>query len=369
MAKCTFCGAPMIIDCINMHCSKGKESSTAHREELKTRTLENKKHSRKKKQQPRSKGDKSTTKSVKRPDLSKPIPDTVNSKEFIKNPKFSLLGYLGYSRAANQTDELRQASLSFIISAHPLTPSQFNSAYLRSFGDPNSSKRVKQIISLIAKFASSTKSMIKRNPSQSRSRGPSLEKAEKDISWLEDILEKYQDEIPSLQINFVNNSQTTNATTEEIDFQIKLVYKDEYKDKQYYLTVVSTRVEIQYGKTGGNMRTEVRDFNTKDEAQRYAWSKENEKRNKGYKDLTPPIIANSDENNSKLGYSKTGQIIKANIGKSVSIKYTNGTGYKSTRTIVPRKVYKKFGHEYVEAYCEDKDADRNFRLDRMTIVD
>ena len=49
--------------------------------------------------------------------------------------------------------------------------------------------------------------------------------------------------------------QTTNTTTEEIDFQIKLVYKDEYKDKQYYLTVVSNRVEIQYGKTGGIMQT------------------------------------------------------------------------------------------------------------------
>lgn len=367
MEKCPFCGAPMIVECINLHCSKGKESLIAHREELKKRTLEKEKFGSKKKQQTRSKSKISTSKFVKRPDLSKPIPDTVNSREFIKNPKYSLLGYLGYSRSANQTDELRQASLAFIISAHPLIPSKYNGAYLRSFGEPNSPTRVKQILSLIAKFASSTRSMIKRNPSQSRSRGPSLEKAEKDISWLEELLEKYSDEIPPLQLNAENNIQTTNTATEEIDFQIKLVYKDEYKDKQYYLTVVSNRVEIQYGKTGGNMQTHSRDFTTKDEALRYAWSKENEKRNNGYKDLGPPILAKNDKNGSKHGYSKNGQLIKASIGKSVSIKYSTKYG-KSTRTIIPEKIYKKYGNEYVDAYCQSVSQDRTFRIDRMTIV-
>ena len=64
----------------------------------------------------------------------------------------------------------------------------------------------------------------------------------------------------------------------------------------------------------------------------------------------------------------TGQLIKASIGKSVSIKYSTKYG-KSTRTIIPEKIYKKYGNEYVDAYCQSVSQDRTFRIDRMTIVD
>ena len=84
--------------------------------------------------------------------------------------------------------------------------------------------------------------------------------------------------------------------------------------------------------------------------------------------MEPPILAKNDKNDSKDGYSKNGQLIKASIGKSVSIKYS--TKYrKSTRTIIPKKIYKKYGNEYVVAYCHSVSEDRTFRIDRMTIVD
>ena len=173
MEFCATCGVPMISSCPNVNCISGQKE------------LQN----RKKKSASQARIQKipspSRLKSKKRgPDLSKPIPPEVNSKEYVPNPKKSLLAYLGYSRAANQDKSMRRGCLSEIISAGPLIPSSGNQRYISSFGPPNSSKRIEQIIYTLKKQISG-QWWVQKDPIKHAKKLPALEKASEDISWLE----------------------------------------------------------------------------------------------------------------------------------------------------------------------------------------
>lgn len=98
------------------------------------------------------------------------------------------------------------------------------------------------------------------------------------------------------------------------DVQIKLSYKDDRSDKQYYINVMSNKVEIQYGKTGSNLKTLVREFDNQKDALKFAKSKEKEKRNGGYTDLQSPFISKRKIGKKKQVEAKSlkPKIMKAN---------------------------------------------------------
>ena len=94
---------------------------------------------------------------------------------------------------------MRQASLASF--QHPLIPSKYNGAYFRSFGERNS-KKVNRCYQLSrqAQAGAGLNETI-----QSRSLGPSLDKAEEYI-LVRELLEKF-DEIPPLQLNAEKKSK------------------------------------------------------------------------------------------------------------------------------------------------------------------
>ena len=173
---CPSCGAPMISSCINVHCKSGKKELQSR---IKSRVSDFTSPKKKSKSRRRTK--------KRGPDLSKPIPPEVNSRDYVPNPKKSLLLFLGYSRAADQDEHKRQKQLATIISAGPLIPSKGNRQYIESFGPPNSKKRVKQIISTIQKQISG-QWYVRKDPVRHASKLPALNKAVEDLLWLESQL-------------------------------------------------------------------------------------------------------------------------------------------------------------------------------------
>jgi len=178
---CPSCGAPMFSECANTNCSVGRSVSLnrelKRKHESRTRDVPNQRNSRR-----RGSGRKK-----RRPDLSKPIPNDVNGADFVSDPKKSLLSFLGYSRAANQSDSMRQDSLNFIINADPLIPSDKNKGYLLLFGPQNSVKRIRRIIHILEKQVGA-QFWVRKNPVKHAKKIPALEKAERDIVWLKQIL-------------------------------------------------------------------------------------------------------------------------------------------------------------------------------------
>ena len=122
------------------------------------------------------------------PDLSKPIPDRVNSSRYTNKSCISLLNYLNYSRAKDQTDEMRQHCLKQIIEAGPLLASSENKAYIQSFGAAGTRKRVNAIKSLL-EWQVQGMGWVRDNPEKHRKKIPALEKAERDITWLSQLLD------------------------------------------------------------------------------------------------------------------------------------------------------------------------------------
>ena len=176
MDLCATCGVPMISSCSNVNCISGQKELQHRKDRSASRVRVIKKQSA-----PRS------NLKNQRLDLSKPIPPEVNSKDYVPNPKISLLAYLGYSRAANQDGSMRREHLSAIISAGPLIPSPGNQRYVWSFGPPNSKKRIEQIISTLKKQISG-QWWVKKDPIKHAKKLPALEKASEDILWLESKL-------------------------------------------------------------------------------------------------------------------------------------------------------------------------------------
>lgn len=123
------------------------------------------------------------------PDLSKPIPNRINSSKYTSKKCISLLNYLNYSRAKDQTDEARQNRLQDIINAGPFLPSEENKAYIESFGNAGSIKRVKAIISLL-EWQVQGMYWVRENPEKHWKKIPALEKAERDIAWLSQYLDE-----------------------------------------------------------------------------------------------------------------------------------------------------------------------------------
>ena len=99
------------------------------------------------------------------------------------------MSFLGYSRAANQSDSMRQDSLNFIINAGPLIPSDKNKGYLQSFGPQKSVKRIRRIIYILEKQVGA-QFWVRKNPVKYAKKMPALEKAERDIVWLKQILKE-----------------------------------------------------------------------------------------------------------------------------------------------------------------------------------
>lgn len=124
-------------------------------------------------------------------DLTKPIPNKVNSSKYANGESFtSLPNYLGYSRTQDKTDEMRQEKLKEIIAAGPFIPSNNNGLYLRSFGPPNSEERVEALITLF-KHLKGGMWYIFKHPERHKKRMPAAEKLVRDIQWLEEQLEQY----------------------------------------------------------------------------------------------------------------------------------------------------------------------------------
>ena len=125
-------------------------------------------------------------------DLTKPIPNKVNSSRYATGKSFtSLPNYLGYSRAQDKTDEMRQEKLKEIIAAGPFIPSNNNVLYLRSFGPPNSKQRVQALIALFNHLKGGIWWVFKR-PEQHKDKLPAAEKLVRDIQWLEAQLKNYR---------------------------------------------------------------------------------------------------------------------------------------------------------------------------------
>ena len=200
MQLCPSCGAPMISSCINVHCNSAKMELKSR---LKTRTATSKPSKAKGKSRRRSK--------KRGPDLTKPIPPEVNSRDYVPNPKKSLLSYLGYSRAANQDELKRREKLSNIISAGPFISSKGNRPYLESFGPPNSEKRIKQIMSIIKKQIMGQR-YVQKDPVRHASKLPALDKASDDLLWLES------------QLLVVTMSKLGGKLIQNINHKIKIEY-------------------------------------------------------------------------------------------------------------------------------------------------
>jgi hypothetical protein len=124
-------------------------------------------------------------------DLTKPIPDKVNSNKYATGQGFtSLPNYLGYSRAQKKTDEIRQEKLTEIIAAGPFIPSSNNGNYLRSFGPPNSKERVEALIALFNHLKGGIWYVFKY-PERHAKKLPAAQKLGRDIHWLEEQLQRY----------------------------------------------------------------------------------------------------------------------------------------------------------------------------------
>jgi hypothetical protein len=134
---------------------------------------------------------KGRNKSPKTRDLSKPIPNKVNSSRFASGSGFtSLPNYLGYSRGKDQTDEIRQQKMQEIIAAGPFIPSNLNARYLRDFGPANSRERVQALIRLF-KHLQGGMWYIFKHPQRHKNKLPAAEKLVRDIQWLEEQIKKY----------------------------------------------------------------------------------------------------------------------------------------------------------------------------------
>jgi predicted DNA-binding transcriptional regulator YafY len=70
--------------------------------------------------------------------------------------------------------------------------------------------------------------------------------------------------------------------------------------------------------------------------------------------------------NSKIGKLNAA----ARNGETIKIIYRGGSSPGVSRNIRPKKIYKKQGYDpiYVEAFCEKRGENRNFRLDKISIV-
>ena len=174
MKLCDQCGRPLLIErCSNSECKSS------------TQTLPTTRHSRRKTAQkvPRQKN--------ALPDLTKPIPSSVNSSKYTSKSCKSLLVYLKYSRANGQTDEIRQRQLGRIIEAGPLIPSSENKRYITSFDEPNSRKRVEAIISLL-EWHIQGRYWVYKDLERHKKHLPFMDKSKADIDWLNSILGQYE---------------------------------------------------------------------------------------------------------------------------------------------------------------------------------
>jgi hypothetical protein len=173
---CKICGRLLLMsNCLNLDCSASKQKKSSPVKKLKSRS---KPKTKKKKLQ-------------KLPDLTKPIPPKVNSSKYTEETCTSLLTFLKYSRAANQTDDIRKENLLRIIGAGPFIPSRQNKQYIESFFEVNSKKRVQAIIDLL-EWQVSGMFWVKKNPIRHASKIPAINKAEADIEWLKSIISDYR---------------------------------------------------------------------------------------------------------------------------------------------------------------------------------
>ena len=87
----------------------------------------------------------------------------------------------------NQAGYMNKAPKNFIINADPLIPSDKNKGYLLLFGPQNSVKRIRRIIHILEKQVGA-QFWVRKNPVKHAKKIPALEKAERDIVWLKQIL-------------------------------------------------------------------------------------------------------------------------------------------------------------------------------------
>lgn len=174
MTHCRICGRKLLAGtCINLACSSVSKVQGAQ-----------KNASKKRNSKPKTKGT--------LPDLTKPIPEYVNSRKYTKKRKLtSLLVYLKYSRAKDQTDHMRQHQLRKIIDAGPFIPSENNRDYVNSFGPSGTRDRVNAIIELLKWQIKGQRPRYEENLEKYGKFIPSLEKAETDVVWLESIIDEY----------------------------------------------------------------------------------------------------------------------------------------------------------------------------------
>ena len=174
MTKCRACGRKLLMGtCINLACSSVSQARGAQKVESK------------------KSNSKSKTKDTL-PDLTKPIPSYVNSRKHTKKRNLkSLLVYLKYSRAKDQTDHMRQHQLRKIIDAGPFIPSANNRDYVNSFGPAGTKDRVNAIIELLEWQIKGQRPRYEENLEKFGKYIPSLEKAETDVVWLKSILDEY----------------------------------------------------------------------------------------------------------------------------------------------------------------------------------
>jgi hypothetical protein len=158
----------MLDVCPNMKCgSKGEKSPAAPR---------------------RSKTQRQNRRRVSRPDPSIPIPNKVNSNEYVPQTGLtSLLGYFKYSRAKDCDTEQRRESLDFIINAGPLIPSDGNRLYIESFGPPNSDERIEAVIYQLSRLLNG-KWYVLKYPNKYKSQLAAMEKGKEDLQWLQSKL-------------------------------------------------------------------------------------------------------------------------------------------------------------------------------------
>ena len=172
---CNICGRLLLMgNCLNLNCSASKQKKSSPVKKLKSRS----------KPEPKNK------KLLQLPDLTKPIPPYVNSSKYTDETCTSLLTFLKYSRAANQTDDIRKENLLRIIGAGPFIPSRQNKRYIESFFEANTEERVQAIIDLL-EWQVGGMYWVKDNPARHANKIPALNKAEADIEWLKSIKSNY----------------------------------------------------------------------------------------------------------------------------------------------------------------------------------
>ena len=174
MTNCKNCGRKLLMgNCIHFSCSTSSQSIVDSRN--------------KSSQKNQISSSKNTL-----PDLSKPIPPGVNSRKYTKKRNLkSILVYLKYSRAKDQTDHLRQHQLRIIIDAGPFIPSANNQDYVISFKSAGTQDRVRAIIDLLKWQIKGQRPRYEGNLEKYGKYIPSLEKAEADVLWLESIIDEY----------------------------------------------------------------------------------------------------------------------------------------------------------------------------------